>query len=372
MKIVYVMPYTYWGGGLQMNRLTLLQELVKYEDLDITVIVLQYSGKTSLLFKEMGVKEVFLNRKAKFIYPQTTYALYKALKTIEPDIIHTGNVDADIHGYLASRFLTKPKLIVEEIGSAEDRKPIMRKICGYVYQHADKVLCVSPDILDDMKLLQGLKREDVILTYNPVNLNHLQYSDEGVQEIKNKYNLNEVGVIFGIVSRFELFKGHTYLFEAYEKLINEQQNSKLLVIGDGPLKETFKEEVRQRGLSEHVIFTGMVENVGDYLSMIDIFVHPSTKEPFGISNIEAMYLEKAVITTNVGGPKDYIKNGQSGVLIEPRSSDDLASAMKDLYNNPEKRKSMGIQAKKTVVERFLPVNYARQMYDIYKSVIQKD
>jgi len=144
-----------------MNRLTLLQELVKYDDLDITIIVLEYSGKTSQIFKEMGLKEICLESKAKFIYPQTTFALYKALKGIKPDIIHTGNVDADIHGFLASRFVKHSKLVVEEIGSAEDRKPMMRKICGFVYQRADKVLCVSPDILDDMKRLQGLKREDV-------------------------------------------------------------------------------------------------------------------------------------------------------------------------------------------------------------------
>ncbi|MDB4142970.1 glycosyltransferase [Akkermansiaceae bacterium] len=369
MKIAYIMPYTYWGGGLQMNRLTLLQELVNYENLDITIIVLEYSGKTSLLFKEMGLKEICLNRKAKFIYPLTSYALYQALKEIEPDIIHTGNVDADIHGYIASRFLKYPKLIVEEIGSAQDRKPIMRKICGFVYQRADKVLCVSPDILEDMKMLQGLRRDDVSLTYNPVNLTHLQHTEKGVKDIRDKYSLSDDELIFGIVSRFELFKGHTYLFEAYEKFMQKHENSKLLVIGDGPLKEDLKDEVCRRGLSDHVIFTGMVGNVGDYLSLIDVFVHPSTKEPFGISIIEAMYMENAVISTNVGGPKNYIQNGQNGVLVEPRNSDELSIAMMALYGDSMKRKVLGAQAKKTVIDRFLPANYARKIYDIYQSVI---
>tara|TARA_B110000908_G_scaffold149064_1_gene182066 strand:+ start:2014 stop:4185 length:2172 start_codon:yes stop_codon:yes gene_type:complete len=370
MKIAYVMPYTYWGGGLQMNRLTLLQELVDYEDLDITIIVLEYSGKTSQLFKEMGLKEVCLKRKAKFIYPRTSYALYKALKEIDPDIIHTGNVDADIHGYLATRFLTKPKLVVEEIGSAQDRKPIMRKICGYVYQRADKVLCVSPDILEDMKELQGLKREDVSLTYNPVNLTHLKTTADAVQRICTTYKLNGEEFLFGIVSRFELFKGHTYLFEAYENFVKKHKNTKLLVIGDGPLKADFIAEVSQRGLSDNVIFTGMVDGVGDYLSLIDVFVHPSTKEPFGISIIEAMYMEKAVISTSVGGPKNYIQNGQNGVLVEPRNSNELATAMTELYEDSEKRITLGECAKKTVVERFLPANYAREIYSIYQSVLR--
>jgi L-malate glycosyltransferase len=367
-KIVYVLPYTYWGGGLQMNRLTLLQELVKYNDLEITICVLEFSGKTSQLFKELGLEEVFLNSKAKFIYPKTTLALYKLLSKLNPDIVHTGNVDADIHGFLATRFLKNTKLVVEEIGSSVDRKPMMRKIHRFVYERADKVLCVSPDILKDMRTLEGLRRQDVEITYNPVNLNHLSKSFNTVDELKTKHNISEDIFVFGIISRFELFKGHTFLFQAFKKLLKEQPNCVLVVTGDGPLKQNFKKEVTSLGITENVIFTGMIENVGDYLNLFDIFVHPSLKEPFGIAIIEAMYLKKPVISTNVGGPKEYIDHGVSGLLVPPYNIEHLSEAMLQLLSDENYRISLGKNANLVVKNRFLPKQYAKSIYNIYRSI----
>ena len=112
----------------------------------------------------------------------------------------------------------------------------------------------------------------------------------------------------------------------------------------------------------------MIENVGDYLNLFDIFVHPSLKEPFGIAIIEAMYLKKPVISTNVGGPKNYIDHGVSGLLVPPYNIELLCEAMLQLLIDENYRISLGKNAKLVVENRFLPQQYAKKIYDIYKSI----
>lgn len=367
-KIVYILPYTYWGGGLQMNRLTLLEQLVKRNDLEIIICVLQFSGKTSKLFKELGLEEYFLNKPAKFYNLQTTLALYKTLLKIKPDIVHTANFDADIHGFLATRFLKYTKLVVEEIGSSVDRKPLMRILHRFVYERADKVLCVSQSILNDMQMLEGLKRQDVEITFNPVNLVHLSKNFNTIDELKVKHNITRDTFIFGIISRLEVVKGHTFLFQAFEKLLKKHSKCVLVVAGDGPLKPDLEKELISLGISDKVIFTGMIENVGDYLNLFDVFVHPSLNEGFGISIIEAMYMKKLVIATNIGGPVDYLVDEFNSLLVSPRDEVSLASVMQKAMINSELREKIEFSAYETVRERFMPQKYAENIVNIYRNI----
>ena len=368
-KIVYVIPLTFWGGGLQMNRLTLFEQLVNRNDLEIIICVLQFSGATSKRFKELGLKEYFLNKPAKFYNLHTSLALYKTLLKINPDIVHTANVDADIHGFLATRLLSKTKLVVEEISSSVDRNPIVRKIHKYIYEKADKVLCVSPDILNDMRQLEGLKREDVEITYNPVNVSRINEVRESPKQIRLKYNLSSNKFVFGIISRFELFKGHKFLFEAFAEFLEIYPNAVLFVVGGGPLKNDFVKQINSLDISDKVIMPGMVNNAGDYLRAFDVFVHPSLKEPFGISIIEAMYTGLPVVSTSVGGPLDYINDGDSGLLVFPRDVKGLLKAMIKLYEDKNLRVKIGLQAKKAVEFRFLPEAYSEDIIRIYKELL---
>lgn len=306
-----------------------------------------------------------LNRKAKFIYLNTTYALYKALNHINPDIVHTANVDADIHGFLATRLLKKTKLVVEEIGSCVDRRPIMRKIHHFIYKRADKVLCVSQDVLNDMRILEGLKRNDVEVTYNPVNVKLLAKSVNSVAEIKKIHSIKTDTFVFGIVARLELIKGHFYLFKAFAKIIEEYPNCSLIVVGAGPLKQDLLNQIKTLEIEDKVIMRGMVQNVGDYLKTFDVFVHPSLKEGFGISIIEAMYMKCPVISGAMGGPLDYIENDINGILVPPKKVEELYRAMLSLLENTSKRVVLGENAKKTVESKFLPTAYAKRIYNIY-------
>lgn len=374
MKILFVLPYTYWGGGLQMNRLTLLPELAKFEGVEVAICVLELSGKTSTKLRELGIMEFFLNSKAKFIHLNTTLGLRRVILEWKPDIVHTANTDGDIHGFLATRF-TGTKLVLEEVGSPHTRSWAVKQVCRWIYNRADRVLCVSSDILADMRKYQGFTRQDVFVTYNPVNPRHLEVSpDFDPQALRASYSISRSDFVFGIIARIDPFKAHRLIIQALRGVVEKFPNCKFVICGGGTAHpknfQEIQQEVRKLGLEGAVVFAGIVQNVGEHLEMFDAFVHPSLKEPFGISIIEAMYKRLPVISTNVGGPGEYIVHGESGILIQPGDVDALRVAMLEVLNmRDEERKELGERARQAVVRRFLPEAYADKMLRIYRDMV---
>src|SRR5699024_7145998 len=102
----------------------------------------------------------------------------------------------------------------------------------------------------------------------------------------------------------------------------------------------------------NIIFTGYVNNVPKYLSAINVLVHPSYREGFSMVIQEAHALEKPVITTNIPGPSEVIKENETGLLVEPKSSEDLLEKMMYAYENQEELLAMGRAGRLRVEELF--------------------
>ncbi|MGE5097699.1 MAG: glycosyltransferase [Betaproteobacteria bacterium] len=136
--------------------------------------------------------------------------------------------------------------------------------------------------------------------------------------------------VFGIVARLSEEKGHCYLVEAFAHVRERLPESRLLVVGDGPLLEAVKAQVRAAALDDAVVFTGMQRNVPDHLALLDVFVLSSTRESFPLAAREAMAAGKAVIAPRIGGCPEVVEDGVTGRLFEARDVTQLAACMLDL------------------------------------------
>lgn len=144
--------------------------------------------------------------------------------------------------------------------------------------------------------------------------------------------------IFGFVGRLDKDKGVNELFEAFIEVHKQYPNTALVVLGhfDKPtgLNKQLLLQVQSLG---SVVFTGSVKDVPKYISCFDILVHPSYREGFSMVIQQAMAMEIAVITTDIPGPSEVVVNNESGITVEAKSSTKLSEAMKELYNNQNKR-----------------------------------
>jgi glycosyltransferase involved in cell wall biosynthesis len=155
------------------------------------------------------------------------------------------------------------------------------------------------------------------------------------------------------VARLHRYKGLNYLIEAMKIIREEIPEVHLYIMGKG------QEERNLRGLTDKLqinsFITFLTKPIPNYemselYSECDIYVQPSIIEPYGIAVVEAMACGKPVVGTNVGGMRDTI-NEETGFMVEPGNSLEIAKYIKILYDE-NKRKRMGISARKRVVEEF--------------------
>jgi len=146
---------------------------------------------------------------------------------------------------------------------------------------------------------------------NGIELNKFLFNTETREKIREKLGVKENEILIGHVGRFVKVKNHSFLIKVFKKYYNDvNNNTKLLLIGDGCLKEKVSKKVKKIGLEKQVIFKEKITNVQDYYNAMDIFVFPSLFEGLGIVLIEAQLSglnciisknipEEAIISKNV-------------------------------------------------------------------------
>lgn len=172
-------------------------------------------------------------------------------------------------------------------------------------------------------------------------------------EVRKKYRIKEDTYVFGFLGRISRDKGNNELLSAFKKIVDSESDVVLMLMG--PNENTIDSELYKWAKEcPNVIFTGSVthEEVPKYLSAINVLMHPTYREGFGMVLQEAMAMEVGIITTDIPGPSEVIENGKSGICIPPKNSEELYKAMSDFYNHPEMADKYGIEGRKRVIEYF--------------------
>ena len=179
-------------------------------------------------------------------------------------------------------------------------------------------------------------------------------------------------VTLAFVKHLEAKYGPEYLIRAVSLIVAEYPRTKLLMAGSGELRSQLEELTGQLGLTGNVSFLGAVEHrqVPEVLKNVDIFVMPSIREGFGVAAVEAQAMEIPVVATKVDGIPEVVRDGITGILVEPRNPEQLATAIIELIENPEKRREMGKEGRKYVLSRYRWEDNAALMDDLYKSVLE--
>jgi glycosyltransferase involved in cell wall biosynthesis len=127
----------------------------------------------------------------------------------------------------------------------------------------------------------------------------------------------------------------------------------------------------ERGIAERVHFAGFQESVASYLSALDLYVHPSLKEAFGLAVVEAMAMGKAVVATTTGGLPEVVAQGETGLLVPPGEAESLAAAVVTLLKDRARREHMGLCGKARARERFSLEASVANMEQLYGEILAR-
>ncbi|OYV30117.1 MAG: group 1 glycosyl transferase, partial [Thiomonas sp. 20-64-5] len=157
----------------------------------------------------------------------------------------------------------------------------------------------------------------------------------------------------GVVGRLHEQKAHGDLFRALA-LLPQARSGKLtcLVVGTGDLLAPLTQQVKELGLENGVIFTGMRKDVPRLVAALDVFVMSSHWEGLPIALLEAMASSKAVLCTRVGGIPDVVIDGENGLLVDAGDVPRFAQQLGSLLEDATLRQRLGQRARETVIARF--------------------
>ncbi|OPX58839.1 MAG: Trehalose synthase [Methanobacterium sp. PtaB.Bin024] len=274
---------------------------------------------------------------------------------------------------IAFRFLNRiVKIETEHSSTFLKAVETDRNINSYkkIFDATDYLLAPSEELKETIIKI-GIDPGKVSYIPNGVDTTRFHHNDD--EKLKEKYNLKNKMVV-NCPRNLVIKNGVHYLIDAIPLIIEKFDNVKFLIIGNSN-KEMFlkcKKKVADLKIDDYVIFTDSIPNsqMPGFYGISDIVVLPSLKEATSISGLEAMATGKPLVGTKVGGIPMLIDNEQTGILVSPKDPHALSEAIIDLLKNNEKRKTMGINARKKVINEFdWKKTIAPRTIEIYKKII---
>lgn len=231
-----------------------------------------------------------------------------------------------------------------------------------------KIMVASENIKKGILENYNIPEEKIVVVPHAVDLDEFKPNPQKRLEIREKYNIKENDIVL-MLSGYEFKrKGLKYVIEALPLV---RGRIKLLAVGEENPK-TYKELAISLGVLDKIIFTGFVPKIKDYYTAADIYVFPTTYEPFGLVVLEAMASGLPVIVSKLTGAAELIKNGKEGLLLHnPTDSKEIAEKINVLVDNKDLRKQMGENAYKTAQE-YSWDRLAKRILEVYKEVLNTE
>lgn len=184
-------------------------------------------------------------------------------------------------------------------------------------------------------------------------------------DARRRLGLPLSGPLVGIVGRLQRWKGIHVLVNAMPMVLDRYPDAHCVVVGGRhELEPEYEGLVRERinglGLDGTVIMAGLQGNIPEWMQAMDVFVHASDNEPFGIVTVEAMALGKPVVAAASGGPTEIITDGEDGLLAPYGDTDAVAAAIIRYLDDPAFAASVG-QAARSRAADFSTQGYARNL-----------
>lgn len=363
MKKIKICAMTTKSNTIQAFMLESLIDMSE-KGFEVTIITDIQEGFLELVPENIKCIDIKMERKADlFGGIKIVNKLIKIFKNKKFDMIQYSTPNASFYASIASYYARIPKRLYLQWGI---RYVGFSGIKRFIFKAVERLTCnLSSEVraasVKNMKFavnekLYKIDKAKVIGDGGTIGVSIEKYdtylNQESINKIRRDLDLSN-SFVFGFVGSIRGDKGVTELLSAFKVINNLNLDSKLIIMGREFAGDPVDNDLIKWAKScPNIIFTGYVNNVPKYLSAINVLVHPSYREGFSMVIQEAHALEKPVITTNIPGPSEVIKENETGLLVEPKSSEDLLEKMMYAYENQEELLAMGGAGRLRVEELF--------------------
>ena len=350
-------------GGIGFYTVNLAKYLKK---MALEVSVVSSGGDLEGLLKESGVFHIRMDLKTKAEFGikviKAVRPLVRLIRKEQFDVIHAQTRVAQVLSGMVSKITGIA--VVSTCHGFFKHKRLSRKLfpCW-----GKKVIAISESVREHLLKDFHVPEEKITVVYNGIEIDRfLKKNGEIDLKMRDKMSLARDLIIVGAIGRLSSVKGFIYLARAFKKVAEQNENARLLIVGEGGEKQVLEKEVKDSELADKVIFKSKNMATEDYLSVMDIFCLPSVKEGLGLALIEAMASGRACIASNVGGIPEIIDDKIDGILVPSRNPSALAEAINRLARNAELRQTFSRRAAQKAADKFSIEETAKKTAKVYK------
>jgi glycosyltransferase involved in cell wall biosynthesis len=173
--------------------------------------------------------------------------------------------------------------------------------------------------------------------------------------------------VIGKIARLFKLKGHEDLFAAFQALLPQCPQARLLFVGDGSLRSHLETRAREMNLSDKIIFAGLVppNEVARYVGIMDCLAHLSSREALSRALPQALAAGKPVVAYDFDGADEVCINGETGFLVRTGDVSAVTKHLLELANNVELRGRLGKRGQQFVSENFAVEKMVDDQYNLY-------
>jgi len=216
---------------------------------------------------------------------------------------------------------------------------------------------------------RGVRSDKVIRIYNGIEVERYSPALGDRDRIRTELGIDQDTVLIGAVGRLVWQKGFEFLIKSMPMVIKACPNSKVLIIGDGPLKTQLMVISEKLKVKDKIIFAGFRSDIREILSAIDIIAIPSLLEGFPMIILEAMAMAKPIIATRIDGITEQITDGETGLLVSSWDANGLAKAIIRLINDHNLAVRLGLKGRERVEKDFSVEKMIAETEKIYQLLL---
>lgn len=300
------------------------------------------------------------------------YSLSRIISAYDIDLVHTHGILAGIVGVTAALFAGCRRVVATAHNFPNPGTPFFGAYRFFLALLArmplSRMIAVSNALKQEIERLGWFPEDRISVVYNG-----LDAGDYPVP-VANPALRTQLGIygnwpVIGTVARLEPQKGVRFLLEAAKYIDKEYGPVYLLIVGDGPERESLQRLSVELDLAERVIFTGYRSDVRELLSLLDVVAVPSLSEGFSIFCLEALAAERPVVASSVGGLRDLIQHGRTGLLVPPGDAEALASAIVSLLSDRVVAGNLGRRGRDLVTGCFTGEQMLAGTTEVYEMVL---
>ena len=357
----------------------------EYETLLIGGLPEKEEADSLHILEEYGLSPMLISEMQRVPSFKSDKAAYRKIKQIieefKPDIVHTHAAKAGALGRKAAKACGVPVIVHTFHGHVfhsyfgKVKTNIFKFIERRLAKKSDGIIAISDiqkqEIANVHKICPSNKIKVIPLGFD---LDKFQKETSKREDVRKKYNLQKEEIAIAIIGRLAPIKNHALFLSVVEDVLKKTSKKvKFFIVGDGEERANIEERVADLNaeFKDAILMTSWIKNIGEFNAGMDIICLTSNNEGTPVSLIEAQAGNLAVVSTDVGGVRDIVKEGETGYIVPKNNVNLFSEKLLFLIEDDETRKRFSENGWNFVREKFHYTTLVKNVNEYYKELLDK-